>query len=287
MKIKDKLDNSKMATNKNNKVAIIKTAYDPEKKLKDASLAALVGEIDEVLPEIKKVQTKQWFERMKERAGFLCRTRIIDEILKNATNNGYPWVAIEDIQDAWAAALDHESRVIEGQKILKCLSEGYFASREESLKPHWKYALEKELMDDMNIEYLRREKGKKDVDGCLARQASRSRSDVLKRIERKGKRIHKYIVSKQAPNKKDRERTIECLYDADEDEDDEVCAPKAYFVRETVTKEKNKGKKQSNPSDVKFYGLTLDPNKMVMLAVMMFKTDLLDASNVLLFLFLM
>lgn len=61
---------------------------------------------------------------------------------------------IQDIQNEWARALDHESRLGVAQKILGCMSEGYFNRHGNSLKPSWKYVLEAELMKDMNLAYI-------------------------------------------------------------------------------------------------------------------------------------
>ena len=56
---------------------------------------------------------------------------------------------------------------------------------------------EKTYMDLRRIRYKDEEAHSK-LDGCIARQATRSRADVVKRINRKGKDTHKYIISKKA-----------------------------------------------------------------------------------------
>jgi hypothetical protein len=173
-------------------------AYDPEKGLNEETISGLMGIEGMRLSEAKRERMKNWFINLKDVAGYECRRRIINEVIENAGKFGYGWLVIEDIQDAWSAVVTHEERVVEGQKILRCLSEGYFAERQDSLQSNWKYVMEKEVMEHLGLAYLPGEGGTKE-DGCISKQASRSRADVVKRIGRKGKSIHQYIVSRKAP----------------------------------------------------------------------------------------
>lgn len=216
-KEKAHLNNDCMKKNRLGKVVISKLSYDPEKKIDETTISNLLGIEGMRLSKQRREEVEGWFKELKEQAGRKCRLKIIDEVVDNAGTLGYPWYCIEDIQDAWAAALDHESRVTVGQKILKCLSVGYFADREDSLNPNWKYVMEKELLKTFNLAYLSDDG---EEDGCLSKQASRSRADVVKRLERKGRKLHDYIASKRAkkgekrkkrkPNDEDDDSIIEC-----------------------------------------------------------------------------
>jgi hypothetical protein len=153
------LNNACMAKNERGKVEISKLAFKPEKILKDADFSGLMGVDGMWLAREKREVVKAWFERLKEVTGHYCRERVRNEVIKNSTSFGFGWVVIQDIQDAWARALDHETRVVVGKKIMRCLSEGYFSDRNVSWKVSWKYALEREVLEKYDLAYLPEEDG--------------------------------------------------------------------------------------------------------------------------------
>ena len=240
--IQRELVNTCMPKNSRDKVEISKLTYDPEKGLNEETISGLMGLEGMRLSEGKREQMKNWYITLKDVAGYECRRRIINEVLENAGKFGYGWLVIEDIQDAWAAALNHDERMVEGQKILKCLSEGYFAERPDALQSNWKYVMETDVMEHLGLAYLPGEGGMKE-DGCISKQSSRSRADIVKRIGRKGKSIHKYIVSRKAP--KIMEKTKDYRYKKKQKNDtsggdnkEGECTFLSSYVRKTDTKTK-------------------------------------------------
>jgi hypothetical protein len=75
-------------------------------------------------------------------------------------------------------------------KLHKCTTLGQFKYNKNALKAQWKYKMENELMEEFKIVYF--EGASDNSVGCVARQCSRSKSDVLKRIGQPGKKIHSH-----------------------------------------------------------------------------------------------
>jgi hypothetical protein len=139
-----------------------------------------------------------WFSDLKKVAGNICQDRVIQEMLVNANKNGYGWTDVIDIQNAWRDTVTEQDRETVAGKIMRCINEGYFMDWDNLLKPHWKYVMEKELMIKLKLDYVEDEDFE-DIDGCLAKQGSCSKVDVLKRVSKTGKKLHKYICTLKAP----------------------------------------------------------------------------------------
>ena len=110
----------------------------------------------------------------------------MQEVIENSIAFGFGWTQFEQVQDAWAsaAAEGQEACTEVGAKIIRLFTEGYFANRPESLRPDWKYVLEEHLMEVHGLDYLESKIDNR-MDGCLARQANRARTDVFRRVVRK------------------------------------------------------------------------------------------------------
>lgn len=240
-------------------VEISKLAFKPEGQLKDVELSSLMGLNGMRLVGYKRELVKVWFKDLKEITGNYCREFVRTEVIENATTFAYGWVCIQDIQNAWALALDHQTRLLVGKKIMKCFTEGYFKDR-AGLKSNisWKYALEQEMFEKYNLAYLVGEDAKEV--GCLAKQASRSRADVLKQLERKGKKVHGFIVSRKSAKNNQRKRKKKS-----QSSDNEECEFLSSFVREAETHHHHKEQVKKKTKAKKIGGGTiLDPMKKVM-----------------------
>ena len=199
-KIKRHLKNENRRKNKNGRVEISRRAYSPERKLEDSLIEKFLGVEGINMSPSEKQEAVEWFRVVKRNCGQTARDVVIEEVVTNALRLQFGWATFEEIQDAWAAAAGTDDNDIirdTGEKIIRLFTEGYFADRTNSLKKDWKYVLEKHLMDEYSLDYLEGEAvGKRD--GCLARQANRARTDVLRRAMRQGKEKFDRIVSKRA-----------------------------------------------------------------------------------------
>jgi hypothetical protein len=204
--LKKSLNNRHMNPNHEGFVAISKVANNPKQGIDPNHVKTILGAALTILDEDELDWKVHWFKDLKEVAGDIARLWIIQELLKNANVLGYGWSVSENIQDAWQeATTDHERKVV-ARKVNKCLSEGYFAEQESSLK---KYVLEAKLMTTLKLVYVS-EKTFENTDGCLARQASRSKADVLRQIGKAGKSIHSYILTQKAPKANTEEEGNKC-----------------------------------------------------------------------------
>jgi hypothetical protein len=125
--------------------------------------------------------------------------RIIQEIIKNAASYGYRWANIEALQRAWKNANPNNKKEFKeiGSKIYKCLNSGYFNNKDNLLGKVWKYVLKKELKKFFKVHYLPDEDNN-NTDGCLGRQASRSKGDVEKSIKGQRKQKHSFVITKRS-----------------------------------------------------------------------------------------
>lgn len=141
-----------------------------------------------------------WFENLRSKAAAWFRDRCIQLFLENAAKLGYDYDSLEKMQDAWAEADDDEKRGVVGKQLNLIFRSGYFAQRKDLGENGWKFEMEKELMEKFGLAYLPKENevhlSNKHV-SCLARQASRSRADTMKRVQLKGKKKHGLIVTKR------------------------------------------------------------------------------------------
>jgi hypothetical protein len=104
-------------------------------------------------------------------------SRILKDIVLNAQDNGNGWTCIDNIQDAWKQATIASSFDSVANKLHKCTTLGRFKYDKYALKAQWKYKMENERMEEFKNVYF---EGDSDTSvGCVARQCSRSKSDVL------------------------------------------------------------------------------------------------------------
>jgi hypothetical protein len=178
------LTNEGMTTNELGYVAITKSAYNPKKELDMTPIGAMFG-----YKGAKSKRAKEFYKKLKTKVGDRARVRVLQEIVKNAQTNGYGWTCIDDIQDAWKEAQSKEDIETLASKIKKCIHSGYFEESED-MKKHWKFKMEKELMEEFKVVYVEGDKNKSL--GCIAKLVSWARADVYKRIGRQGRRVHKH-----------------------------------------------------------------------------------------------
>jgi hypothetical protein len=188
-----------MPKNEKGLVKISKLLFNPETSQDntvDVIAAGFLGEVIHNYSEENKVLCKNWCKNLKIELSKAAKLKIIQEMIKNAQTFGYPWMVIQDIQEAWLDACLPKQRDDVGKKILQCSTKGYFRDCSESLSTSWKYTLKGDMMRLFNLVYL----NDKHVGrvGCIARQASRSKNDVLKRIMISGKKRHHHIATRRA-----------------------------------------------------------------------------------------
>jgi hypothetical protein len=137
----------------------------------------------------KLKRAEEFYKKLKTKVVDRARVQVLQEIVKNAQTNGYGWTCIDDIQDAWKEAQSDEDIETLASKIKKCIHSGYFEESDD-MEKHWKFKMEKELMEEFKVVYVEGDKNKSL--GCIAKHVSRAQADVYKRIGRQGKRVHKH-----------------------------------------------------------------------------------------------
>jgi hypothetical protein len=197
------LDSDCMSRDSNGMIAISKFSYNPEKKVKVDNVRQILGSRANTLTEEEIEEIIAWFRQLKVNAGAFCRERILAEVMNNARKEKVGYSSLRDIRDAWARASTNEELETMGKLIDKLLREGYFQDCVGFRDTSWKYKLEKELMEKFELAYLPEEEEYKEL-GCMARQASRSMSDVRKSLLKKGRRVHGKIVTKRRPTRKNK-----------------------------------------------------------------------------------
>jgi hypothetical protein len=175
-----------MTTNELGYVVISKSSYKPEKELDMTPIAAIFG-----YKGAKLKRAEEFYKKLKTKVGDRARVRVLQEIVKNAQTNGYGWTCNEDTQDTWKEAQSDEDIETLASKIKICIHSGYFEESNDNMKKHWKFKMEKELMEEFKVVYLKGDKNKSL--GCIAKHVSWAWADVYKRIGRQGKRVHKHL----------------------------------------------------------------------------------------------
>jgi hypothetical protein len=161
------LTNEGMTTNALGYVVVSKSLYNPEKELDTMPIAAIFG-----YKGAKLKRAEEFYKKLKNKVGDRARVRVLQEIVNNAQTNGYGWTCIDDIQDAWKEAQSDEDMETLASKIKKCIHSGYFEESDEGMKKHWKFKMEKELMEEFKVVYLEGDKNKSL--GCIAKHVSQA-----------------------------------------------------------------------------------------------------------------
>lgn len=147
-----------------------------------------------------------WFKELRKRVCDFYKDRIIELFLKNAKDKGYgQYTSIQKLQEAWADADTEEKQLTVGRQLNEIFHTGYFERNKRQGENGWKFIMEKECMEHLKLAYIPNEnKTNERSVACLARQATRMRSDVMKRIRQKGKQKHGMIVTKRGTKKEKR-----------------------------------------------------------------------------------
>jgi hypothetical protein len=203
------LDNTLMAMWKTDegKVSMSKYNYDTERTITKESVEKVLGSKAKQLKEDDLLKVIKWFELLKKNARNFMRDRVVEEIMRNAGADhlGLGWTRLKDLQDAW----DNPEGLEETAKTLHhILTSGFFAKRKGLGALKWQEELEKEFMEKNDLVYPLDERQLKRA-GCLAKQASRSRTDVIKTINYKGKNSHGKIFTTRQKNGSRRSKTGE------------------------------------------------------------------------------
>jgi hypothetical protein len=188
-------DCMEMWKNSQGKVAISKFHYDVEKSIKRDNVEKILGSKGKQLKEEELDKVVVWFDLLKKHCSRFMKTRILEEIMKNAASDtlglGLGWTRMRDLQDAWAIedGLDKTA-----EAIYKVMSSGFFEKRKGLGALEWQEELSDEFMEKYDLVYLEEEKALKRK-GCIEKQASRTRNDIAKNVNRKGKRTHGKIFT--------------------------------------------------------------------------------------------
>jgi hypothetical protein len=123
-------NNKCMPTNEKGFVKISKVLFNPETSQDmntvDVIAAGFLGEVVHNYSEENKVLCKTWCKNLKIELSKAAKLKIIQEMIKNAQTFGYPWMVIQDIQEAWLDACSPKKRDNVGKQILQCSSKVYF-----------------------------------------------------------------------------------------------------------------------------------------------------------------
>jgi hypothetical protein len=192
------------------KIVISVRAYNVEGKKNQGgtTVGNILGSNGQNIPLEQSSRVLEWFNKLRTRAAAWYRDRCIQLFLENAARMGHTdYDSLEALQDAWAAADNDEQQKIVGKRLNDIFRTGYFGKNKVRGENGWKYEMEKELMEEFGLSYLPNEvRMNNRTVPCLARQASRSRADIMKRVQLKGKLKHGAIISKRVhrrdPNEK-------------------------------------------------------------------------------------
>jgi hypothetical protein len=220
------------------KILISMRAYSVEggNKEEGTTVSNIVGTSDLNMSAEQCKSLLVWFKELRKRVCEFYKDRIIELFLKNAKDKGYTqYTSIQKLQEAWADADTEEKQLTVGRQLNEIFHTGYFERNKRQGENGWKYIIEKECMDHLKLAYIPNEKKTNERSvACLARQATRMRSDVMKRIRQKGKQKHGMIVTKRGTEKEKRKGPKGATFDES-------------FVRKTTiarVKQKNGGRRR-------------------------------------------
>ena len=168
-------------------VLISRYLYDPGSGLTKEAVSMVM---ENATADEKIIESRQkWTNRFRKHCGDWNRDRVIEKILENSDDLALEYDTIEDIQEEWECATTDEKRQRIGQKLIQLWQIGYFKEKHK-----WKFVSEQEYMEERQVRYDPDEPNTGMI-GCCARQASRSLSDVVKSINRKGKARHGHVIT--------------------------------------------------------------------------------------------
>lgn len=113
---------------------------------------------------------------------------------ENASKKGLDYQTLDDLQDAWATTCDPTQLVEMGKSMSELWNTGFFAKLPGMGKGSFKFKAEKEYMEERQLRYEVEDRNTSLL-GCIAKQCSRSKSDQVRTINIRGKRVHGNIIT--------------------------------------------------------------------------------------------
>ena len=134
----------------------------------------------------------RWVKTFKKHCGIWNREKIKCEILSNLEKMGLvkKYKLFTNLQDLWADT-DKKRRCKFESDLKMALTMRFFKQFSKNKDAKWKYSTEEQYMKEMKLRYNNKAN---DMERSISRQASRSMSDVIKSICKKGKSIHGHII---------------------------------------------------------------------------------------------
>jgi hypothetical protein len=175
-------------------IIISKNGYSPEETVTKEDITQVMADASLTTPRRIR-ERRRWMDTFKKLCGVWNRYRIWDRILYNAEERSLPYYKQKDLQDAWKKAKNHEEREKVAAELVPLWTTGYFGGKN---RESFKFVQEREFMEEMKVRYKKEER-EIGLLGCCARQATRSFSDILKDINRKGRIAHRWVMVGSIP----------------------------------------------------------------------------------------
>ena len=104
---------------------------------------------------------------------------------------------MDDLQDAWAITCDPAQLVEMGKSMSDLWTTGFFSDIQGMGRGSFKFKAEQEYMEERKIKYEVEDRNTSLL-GCIAKQCSRSKSDQVRTINNRGKKIHGNIITRMS-----------------------------------------------------------------------------------------